>query len=171
MGKDLHRNTNTISFIKIVLTRNRFLVTRWSTDDTRLPIHDAVLPEAQFRVLPPLRPKSQRAHAVRATMAGMKGRWVVLQHVEWEGPGIIVREAKNRGLEIEVRRLDREDEIPEADHVDGLVVMGGPFGAYEEDAFPFLAKECSLLAAAVRRGSPVLGVCLGAQLLAQALAF
>lgn len=102
-------------------------------------------------------------------MAGMKGRWVVLQHVEWEGPGIIAREAKSRGLDVEVRRLDLGDEILEADHVDGLVVMGGPFGAYEEDSYPFLAKECSLLAAAVRRGSPVLGVCLGAQLLTKAL--
>jgi GMP synthase (glutamine-hydrolysing) len=102
-------------------------------------------------------------------MARMKGRWVVLQHIEWEGPGIITREAKSRGLDVEVRRLDLEDEIPEVDHVDGLVVMGGPFGAYEGDCYPFLAKECSLLAAAVRRGSPVLGVCLGAQLLAKAL--
>lgn len=106
---------------------------------------------------------------MRATITGMKRRWVVLQHVEWEGPGIIAREAKRRGLDVEVRRLDREDEIPEADHVDGLVVMGGPFGAYEEDSYPFLAKECSLLAAAIRRGCPVLGVCLGAQLLAKAL--
>jgi GMP synthase (glutamine-hydrolysing) len=102
-------------------------------------------------------------------MAGMKGRWVVLQHIEWEGPAIISREATSRGLDVEVRRLDLEGEIPEADHVDGLVVMGGPFGAYEEDSYPFLARECSLLAAAVRRGSPVLGVCLGAQLLAKAL--
>ena len=92
-----------------------------------------------------------------------------MQHVEWEGPGIIAREAKSRGLDVEVRRLDLEDEIPEADHVDGLVIMGGPFGAYEEDWYPFLAKECALLATAVRRGSPVLGVCLGAQLLAKVL--
>jgi GMP synthase-like glutamine amidotransferase len=99
----------------------------------------------------------------------MKGRWVVLQHVAWEGPGIIAREANSRGLDVEIRRLDLEDEIPDVDHVDGLVVMGGPFGAYEEDAYPFVAKECSLLAAVVHRGSPVLGVCLGAQLLAQAL--
>jgi GMP synthase-like glutamine amidotransferase len=102
-------------------------------------------------------------------MTGMKGRWVVLEHVEWEGPGIIAREAKSRGLDVEIRRLDLEDEVPEADQVDGLVVMGGPLGAYEEDWYPFLAKECKLLAAVVRRGSPVLGVCLGAQLLAKAL--
>ncbi len=93
----------------------------------------------------------------------------MLQHVEWEGPGIIAREAKSRGLDVEVRRLDLEAEVPEADHVDGLVVMGGPFGAYEEDSYPLLAKECSLLTAVLRRGSPILGVCLGAQLLAKAL--
>ena len=102
-------------------------------------------------------------------MAGMKGRWVVLQHVEWEGPGIIAREAKSRGLDVEVRRLDLEDEIPEADQVDGLVVMGGPLGAYEDERYPFLIKECELLATVARRGVPLLGVCLGAQLLAKAL--
>lgn len=102
-------------------------------------------------------------------MTGMKGRWVVLQHVEWEGPGVIVREARSRGFDVEVRRLDLEDQVPDADQVDGLVVMGGPFGVYEEDRYPFLAKERNLLAAAVRRGCPVLGICLGAQLLAKAL--
>jgi GMP synthase-like glutamine amidotransferase len=116
-----------------------------------------------------LRLWSQRVHGVSAKMAVMNGRWVVLQHVEWEGPGIIAREARSRGLDVEIRRLDLEDEVPEADPVDGLVVMGGPFGAYEEEQYPFLAKECSALAAVARRGSPVLGVCLGAQLLAKAL--
>jgi GMP synthase (glutamine-hydrolysing) len=99
----------------------------------------------------------------------MRSRWVVLQHVEWEGPGIIAREAEKRGCEVDIRRLDRGDEIPTADHVDGLVVMGGPWGAYEEDQHPFLRKECELLTAVTRRGVPVLGVCLGAQLLARAL--
>lgn len=112
---------------------------------------------------------SQRVQTFNARMAEMKDRWVVLQHVEWEGPGIIAREAKSRSLEVEVRRLDRGDEIPEADDVDGLVVMGGPFGAYEEDRYPFLDKECRLLAAVAHRGRPILGVCLGAQLLAKAL--
>ncbi len=99
----------------------------------------------------------------------MRSRWFILQHAEWEGPGIIALEAKKRGIEVDVRRLDREDEIPDTYLVDGLVVMGGPFGAYEEGWYPFLAKECELLATVVRRGSPVLGICLGAQLLAKAL--
>jgi GMP synthase-like glutamine amidotransferase len=102
-------------------------------------------------------------------MAKMKNRWIVLQHVEWEGPGNLAREAQKWNCEIDVRRLDRKDALPNADEVDGLIVMGGPLGAYEEESHPFLKAECELLAAVARRGDPVLGVCLGAQLLAKAL--
>ena len=99
----------------------------------------------------------------------MKNLWIVLQHVEWEGPGIIAQEAAHRGYEVEIRRLDREDALPDADHLEGLVVMGGPLGVYEEASYPFLRKECELLETTARSGKPVLGVCLGAQLLAKAL--
>lgn len=99
----------------------------------------------------------------------MEGRWVVLQHVAWEGPGIIAGEAAKRGYQVDIRRLDREDTLPDADQVRGLVVMGGSLGAYEEDSYPVLRNECELLATIARSGRPVLGVCLGAQLLAKAL--
>ena len=117
----------------------------------------------------PLRLLSLCVPAGRARMTRMKSHWVVLQHVEWEGPGIIAQEAQKRGCEVDIRRLDREDEFPDANHVDGLVVMGGPLGAYEEEWYPYLRDERELLATVARRGSPVLGVCLGAQLLAKAL--
>jgi GMP synthase (glutamine-hydrolysing) len=93
----------------------------------------------------------------------------ILQHVEWEGPGLIAAEAEARGFRTHIRRLDLGVAIPVSDEVDCLVVMGGPMGAYETDIHPFLAAECSLLAELVRLNRPVLGVCLGAQLLARAL--
>jgi GMP synthase-like glutamine amidotransferase len=99
----------------------------------------------------------------------MMGSWAVLQHVAWEGPGLIAAEAEARGLSIDIRRLDLGASIPRVDEVAGLVVMGGPMGAYETDKHPFLASECSLIRELVLHGRPVLGVCLGAQLLARAL--
>jgi|SRR5579872_1682625 len=99
----------------------------------------------------------------------MTGTWTILQHVEWEGPGLIAAEAQKRGLQTDIRRLGLGAGLPCPDRVEGLVVMGGPMGAYERDKHPFLAEESSLIAELVRRDRPVLGVCLGAQLLAQAL--
>jgi len=95
--------------------------------------------------------------------------WTVVQHVPWEGPGLIAAEAKARGYGTDIRRMDLGVSLPEPDEVAGLVVMGGPMGAYETDQHSFLAAECHLMAEMARRGRPVLGVCLGAQLLAQAL--
>jgi len=96
-------------------------------------------------------------------------RWLVLQHVAWEGPGLIGAEADARHLHPEVLRLDLSASLPLPDKVEGLIVMGGPMGVYEYDKYPFLAAECSFIAEMVRRNRPVLGVCLGAQLLARAL--
>ncbi len=95
--------------------------------------------------------------------------WIVVQHVEWEGPGRIVAEGRARGLDFEVRRMDRNDPLPQVAEVAGLVVMGGPMGVADIPNLPHLGAERTLLAAAVQHGVPVLGVCLGAQLLASAL--
>ena len=95
--------------------------------------------------------------------------WIVLQHVAWEGPGLIAFEARERRLFLDVRRLDQGDGIPNPDQVEGLVVMGGPMGAYETDKYPYLAQECRLIRELAHRNRPVLGVCLGAQLLASSL--
>ena len=99
----------------------------------------------------------------------MGRHWIFLQHVAWEGPGLIALEAEARGLSVDVRRLDRGNSIPDSGCVDGLVVMGGPMGAYDLDTYPLLAQECRLMREIVWLDRPVLGVCLGAQLLASAL--
>lgn len=99
----------------------------------------------------------------------MARMWVVLQHVAWEGPGLIAAEAHARELPMEVRRLDCGDAIPAVADLAGLIVMGGPMGVHDTPSYPHLAAEQQLLRASVEAGLPVLGICLGAQLLAAAL--
>ncbi len=96
---------------------------------------------------------------------------VVLQHVEFEGPGRIVDALRDYGIPIEIRSLYRGDEVP-TDPADLrlLVVMGGPMGVADLGSakYPFLEKEVALLKRMVEADRPVLGICLGAQLLAHA---
>lgn len=97
-------------------------------------------------------------------------RWVVLQHVPYEGPGALAPAIRETGAELEVVRIDEGDAVPSPDDVAatvGLVVMGGPMGVHDE--LPWLESERALLRAAVDAGLPVLGICLGAQQLAMAL--
>jgi GMP synthase-like glutamine amidotransferase len=95
--------------------------------------------------------------------------WTVLQHVAFEHPGLIAEIAAEREVELDVRRMDLGAEIPTVSEIDGLVAMGGPMGALDDPDHPNLAAERELLATAARAGLPVLGVCLGAQLLVAGL--
>jgi GMP synthase-like glutamine amidotransferase len=95
--------------------------------------------------------------------------WAVLQHVPYEGPGLIAAQADAHGLDLERRHLYRGDAVPSPDELAGLVVLGGPMGVGDTEQHPYLVDEIDLLAATVAADIPVLGVCLGAQLLACAL--
>jgi GMP synthase-like glutamine amidotransferase len=96
-------------------------------------------------------------------------QWIVLQHVAWEGPGLIAAEAAAHGISLDVRRLDRGDPVPDVSAAAGVVVLGGPMSVYALSLHPPLEAERRLLTQAIGRGVPVLGVCLGAQLLAAAM--
>jgi len=93
---------------------------------------------------------------------------LVITHAPHEGPGLIAR-----GLDAPIRVrtvLDLDDaRLPALDEVSGVVVMGGPMDADDVPGHPGLAAERAMLAAAVDADVPVLGVCLGMQLLALAL--
>jgi imidazolonepropionase-like amidohydrolase/GMP synthase-like glutamine amidotransferase len=95
--------------------------------------------------------------------------WAVLQHVAWEGPGTIASEATARGLELELFRMDKGERVPPAEEFGGVIVMGGPMSVHDTADHPHLVHERRLLRDAVERDIPILGVCLGAQLLASAL--
>jgi GMP synthase (glutamine-hydrolysing) len=98
---------------------------------------------------------------------------LVLQHAPWEGPGLVARALADRAgdVPVVVRGVvdDPDPDLPDPAALAGLVVMGGPMGADDDARHPGLAAERRLLAAAVDAGVPVLGVCLGMQLLARAL--
>ncbi|MGH6969541.1 MAG: glutamine amidotransferase [Stellaceae bacterium] len=95
---------------------------------------------------------------------------VAIRHVAFEdldafGPALAAREYKAS------YRDAPTDDLAAADVADCdlLVVLGGPIGAYEEDRYPFLKPELALIEKRLKAGKPVLGICLGAQLMARAL--
>jgi GMP synthase (glutamine-hydrolysing) len=96
---------------------------------------------------------------------------ILLQHVAHEGPGRIIPVFRDFGIQTQVRHLYKGDEVPtDLDEVKMLVILGGPMGVADIDGgkFPFLQKETELLKRLIAHDRPVLGICLGAQLLAHA---
>ncbi|RUM89702.1 MAG: amidotransferase [Thermodesulfatator sp.] len=91
-----------------------------------------------------------------------------LQHVPFETPRAILEWAKEREFSFSATRFFAGEDLPE-DLPDFLVIMGGPMSAHDEDRYPWLAEEKTYLKKAVEAGIPVLGICLGAQLLAEVL--
>jgi GMP synthase (glutamine-hydrolysing) len=92
---------------------------------------------------------------------------LAVQHVPWEGPHRILDACG--ALHVQTVKPLAGQPLPAHDEVAGAVFMGGPMNVDEVDRFPALAAEREWLAEAVARGMPVLGICLGAQLLARAL--
>jgi GMP synthase (glutamine-hydrolysing) len=92
---------------------------------------------------------------------------LAIQHVPWEGPHRILDACG--ALRVHTVKPLAGQPLPPHDEVAGAVVMGGPMTVDEVERFPGLLAEREWLAEAVRRELPVLGICLGAQLLARAL--
>ncbi len=94
---------------------------------------------------------------------------VVFQHVSFEGPAAIETWFTSRGHRVAINRRWLRDEVPQPTAIDVLVVMGGPMGANDTSRYRWIEPEILAIRAAVAAGIPVLGICLGAQLIARAL--
>src|SRR5438270_2826 len=97
-------------------------------------------------------------------------RIVVFQHVSFEGPANILEWAKAKKAQIQTIKVHQEDTIwPKMEDFDFLIVMGGPMSANDEAKFPWLIKEKKFIAEAIAQNKKLLGICLGAQLVANVL--
>jgi GMP synthase (glutamine-hydrolysing) len=93
---------------------------------------------------------------------------LILQHVPWEGPAILGDVLNNRYVPWDARSF-LYGPPPEHSDIAGLAVLGGPMGALDFDKHPGLRAEADLVRSVVDRGLPLLGICLGHQILSTAL--
>lgn len=90
----------------------------------------------------------------------------VLQHVPFEDAGSMLTDFQARAYQVASTHWYRGDRAPALDSFDALIVMGGPMGVYDEADYPWLEQEKALIKACIAEGKIILGVCLGAQLIA-----
>jgi len=94
----------------------------------------------------------------------------VLQHIECENLGTIAHSLQSAGISAQYVCTFEGQPVPkEMGDAAGLIVMGGPMGVYDQPRYPFLMDEMRLIPQALREEKPILGVCLGSQLLAATL--
>lgn len=93
----------------------------------------------------------------------------VLQHVPFEGPGTIADWARDRGHSLDIAPVFSGAPAGAPETFDMLVVLGGPMSVHDEGKLPWLSPEKRAIGAAIAADKPVLGICLGAQLIAEAL--
>ena len=92
-----------------------------------------------------------------------------LQHVPFENPGTILAWAKQRQYPVSCTRFYENDHLPEQEEFDWLVIMGGPMNIYEETQYPWLIREKEFIRAAIHNNKVLIGLCLGAQLIADVI--
>jgi GMP synthase-like glutamine amidotransferase len=93
-------------------------------------------------------------------------RYHSLQHVSFETPGLLVDEVLSRGHSLRNTALYAGERLPSTTEFDVLIIMGGPMSIHDEAEYRWLIPEKELIGAAIREGKMVLGICLGAQLIA-----
>ena len=97
-------------------------------------------------------------------------RFLILQHINIEHPGIFLKFMKEDNIQIDTIELDESEKIPKLDKYDAMIVMGGPMDTWQEETYPWLKVEKESINNFVSiKKKPYLGLCLGAQLLSEAI--
>lgn len=92
-----------------------------------------------------------------------------IKHIDIEGPGTLSDFLDSKAVPYEIIDVSNGDALPSTpEEYKAIVILGGPMNVYEEDKYPFLKSEDELIKAALSKGVPMLGLCLGAQLIAKA---
>ena len=95
-------------------------------------------------------------------------KFLVLQHINIEHPGIFLDFMKKDKIHIDTVELDEGEKIPKLDSYDAMIVMGGPMDTWQEETYPWLKTEKEEIHKFVSvMKKPFLGLCLGAQLLSE----
>ena len=92
-----------------------------------------------------------------------------VQHVSFETPGNLLTWAESHKYQVTFSKLFESDSFVQTNLFDVLVIMGGPMGVYEEQKYPWLKEEKLFIKKAIADNKKVLGICLGAQLVAESL--
>jgi GMP synthase (glutamine-hydrolysing) len=93
----------------------------------------------------------------------------VIQHVPFEGPASIANWAQTHNHVLTEIHAYQNHSFPSLSNFDWLIIMGGPMNIYEEDKYPWLVNEKDFVRQSIEAGKTFIGICLGAQLIADAL--
>jgi GMP synthase (glutamine-hydrolysing) len=91
------------------------------------------------------------------------------QHVPFEDPAYITEWAQNKGISLQKIALYENEPLPSPYDCDALIIMGGPMGANDEQIHPWLKNEKQFIEEAIKTNRIIIGICLGAQIIASVL--
>jgi len=94
---------------------------------------------------------------------------LIVKHIDIEGPGLIEYCLGQEKIPYQILNLEMGAQLRRVNDLSHLVILGGPMNVYEEERYPFLRDEDLFIKEAIQRGKAILGICLGAQLIAKAL--
>jgi GMP synthase (glutamine-hydrolysing) len=94
---------------------------------------------------------------------------LIIKHIDIEGPGLIEYCLVQEKIPYQILNLEMGAQFPKINDLSHFVILGGPMNVDEEERYPFLRDEDLFIKEAIQRGKAILGICLGAQLIAKAL--